>query len=235
MTKDSDPSHLRRIPVIGVIGGIGSGKSAVARWVAGQLNIPVIDADDLGHQVLRAAPVKSALRNRFGDQIFDEHDEVQRGQLARRIFGEGDLHRTARTDLERIVHPAIESRIADAIMDADKQHKAAVLLDAAILLEAGWQHRCDAVIFVDAPDDVRWRRVQARSGWSLEEFHRRESSQLTLEDKKRRSDAVISNAADDQRGGEELLDFLCSRWSICCKLSPNSSKQSETSSEFLPP
>ena len=216
----------RRIPVIGVVGGIGSGKSAVTRWVAEQSNVAVIDADQLGHQALRFEAVKSALRERFGDEIFDERGEVQRGALARRVFGDGDQQRQARHDLERIVHPAIEQQIVDSIAQAEHDRREAVLLDAAVLLEAGWQNRCDAVVFVEAPDDVRQRRVASRRGWSPAELQKRESSQLGLAEKKQRSSFVVSNAADDSQGGRELLDFLCTGWGICCKPLSNSSQQS---------
>lgn len=214
------------IPVIGVIGGIGSGKSAVTRWVAEHANVLRIDADQMGHVALRMGNVKQSLQQRFGDDILDESGEIRRGVLAQRVFGDSEDQKTARHDLEQIVHPAIEQQIVDAIADGVKQGCEAVLLDAAVLLEAGWRRRCDAVVFVDAPDDVRERRVAARNGWSLAELQRREASQLGLSDKRNKSDIVISNEADDDRGGQELLDFLFRNWGICCKPLSNSSQQS---------
>jgi dephospho-CoA kinase len=100
-----------------------------------------------------------------------------------------------------------------------------VLLDAAVLLEAGWHQRCDAVVFVDASPAVRQRRVATRSGWSLEELQKREASQLDLEEKRRRSDLTISNELDDSQGGQQLLDFLCVKWGIGCKPLSNVSQQ----------
>lgn len=215
-----------RIPIIGIIGGIGSGKSAVARWVAEHANVASVDADQLGHVALRMQGVKDALRNRFGDGIFDDAAEIRRDALARQVFGEGALFKQARTDLEKIVHPAIEQQIVDVIAQAQADGREALLLDAAVLLEAGWQRHCDAVVFVDAPEAVRQRRVAARSGWTLEQLRRRESSQLGLDMKKQLSTIVISNAADDSSGGRELLDFLHRNWGICCKPLSNSSQQS---------
>lgn len=219
-------SSEHRIPVIGIIGGIGSGKSAVTKWVAEHANVAMIDADQLGHQALRFDDVKKSLRQRFGQSIFDEQGEIRRGTLAKQVFGDGEGYKSARRDLERIVHPAIEQQIVDLIAQAVREQRQAVLLDAAVLLEAGWQNRCDAVVFVDAPDDVRLRRVAARNGWTLEELHRRESSQLGLAEKKRLSHFIISNAADDSQGGRELLDFLCRSWGDCCKPLSNPSQQS---------
>lgn len=213
------------IPVIGVVGGIGSGKSAVTRWVGEHANVLVIDADQLGHLTLFQDDVKTALRRRFGADIF-ENGEIQRRLLARHVFGDGEEHRQARKDLERIVHPAIKTQIIDLIRDASLQSRSAVLLDAAILLEAGWEKCCDAVVFVDAPEEVRQRRVAARSGWSTEDLQRREASQWPLEEKKRHCTFVISNADDNSKGGQALLDFLCRNWGNCCKPLPNSSQQS---------
>ena len=231
---DESNSPRSRIPVVGVIGGIGSGKSAVARWVATQANVHVIDADRLGHEALRAGDVKAALRRAFGDGIFDAQEEVQRGGLARRVFGDTEAHRAARHTLEQVVHPEIERRIVDEIRRATDAGCEAVLLDAAVLLEAGWQRRCDAVVFIDAPDDVRRLRVQQRSGWTAEELQRREASQLSLSEKRKCSDAVVFNTSGVSEGGQQLLNFLRGCGVFSCKPSPESSQQSATS-EFLPP
>lgn len=214
------------IPVIGIIGGIGSGKSTVARWAANHANLAVLDADQMGHQALKLQPVKAALGQRFGQSIFDESGEVNRSALAKMVFGNSDVSRLARRDLEQIVHPAIEEQVVDAINKAVTDGREAVLLDAAVLLEADWQKRCNAVVFVDVSDEVRYRRVAARSGWSLDELHKRESSQLDLSEKRRRSDVVISNETDDSQGGQELLAFLCRTWGLGCKPLSNPSKQS---------
>ena len=164
--RSAQVAAARRIPVIGVVGGIGSGKSSVARAVAALANVHVVDADHLGHDVLLDEGVKVALRRQFGDGIFDAAGAVNRSSLARCVFGDGESHRTARHALEQIVHPEIARRIATEIARAEAAGHEAVLLDAAVLLEAGWRRLCDAVIFIDAPEDLRLKRVQQRSGWS---------------------------------------------------------------------
>lgn len=220
------PTATHRIPVIGIIGGIGSGKSSVAKWVAKNANVTVIDADQLGHRALECDDVKTALRTRFGDEIFDSAGAVRRSALAHLVFGEGEQFRQARTDLERVLHPAIELRVIDEIAQAERDQQEAVLLDAAVLLEAGWRKRCDAVVFVDAPLEVRQRRVALRNGWTADELQRREQSQLGIEAKKLQSNVVISNTKDNSEAGEELLEFLHRTWGICCKPLSNSSQQS---------
>jgi dephospho-CoA kinase len=188
--------------------------------------VVVIDADLLGHQALQSHSVKQDLRRRFGDSIFDDRGDVLRKELAHRVFGDEPEKLAGKHDLERIVHPVIQQQTRQQIAAANEAGFDAVLLDAAVLMEAGWQDQCDAVVYVDAPEEVRQRRVAKRNGWSVEEFRRREASQLRLAEKQRRSDVVISNGSDDSRGGQELLDFLYRRWGICCKPLSNSSQQS---------
>jgi len=231
---DSNSPH-GRIPVVGIIGGIGSGKSDVARWVEVHANVHVVDADRLGHEALRASDVKASLRQAFGEDIFDAQGEVQRGALARRVFGETEAHRAARYTLEQIVHPEIERRIVDEIRRATDADCEAVLLDAAVLLEAGWQRRCNAVAFIETPDDVRLERVGQRSGWTAEELHRREASQLSLSDKRKQSDAVVSNAGELADAGKQLLTFLRGCAVFGCKPSLELSQQLANASEILPP
>lgn len=225
----------RRIPVVGVIGGIGSGKSSVARAVAAQANVHVIDADRLGHEALLDPNVKIALRRQFGDSIFDAAGEVQRNALARCVFGDSESNRAARHSLEQIVHPEIARQIANEIAGAEVRGQEAVLLDAAVLIEAGWRKLCDAVVFIDATEELRLERVRLRSGWTLEELHRREASQLNLPEKRRQSDASITNATDVTESGRQFLIFLRGRWSIGCKPPAESSQQLSSGSKSLPP
>ena len=206
--RSAQVAAARRIPVIGVVGGIGSGKSSVARAVAALANVHVVDADHLGHDVLLDEGVKVALRRQFGDGIFDAAGAVNRSSLARCVFGDGESHRTARHALEQIVHPEIARRIATEIARAEAAGHEAVLLDAAVLLEAGWRRLCDAVVFIDAPEELRLQRVQQRSGWTREELRRREASQLGLTEKRGQCDAVIVNATDVADSGRQFVNFL---------------------------
>ena len=224
-----------RIPVVGIAGGIGSGKSAVARWVAERANVHVIDADRLGHDALMSADVKTNLRREFGDAIFGEQGEIRRGLLAQQVFGDCEEHRAARRKLEQIVHPEIGRRIAEDLERAKRAGTDAVLLDAAVLFETGWQDQCDAVVFIDTPDELRLKRVQQRSGWTAEELHRREASQWSLSEKRLRCDAAVSNDGDVAIAGEQLLNFLREHWIIGCKPSLNSSQHLTETFEICPP
>lgn len=190
---------------MGLIGGVGSGKSSVARRVAARRSIDIVDGDQAGHAVLLDPAVKQQLREQFGDTIFDASGEVIRPALGRLVFGDSAEHRTRREALERIVHPrirhALETQINSSRSRADLD---AVLLDAAVMLEAKWNDICDCVAFIDVPRDERLRRVVASRGWSEQEFQRREASQLSVADKRRASDVVIDNSADLDTAADQL-------------------------------
>lgn len=201
----------RRMPVIGIVGGIGSGKSAVANWVAAHSNVVVLNADTLGHEALQMASVQEALRDRFGEAIIGEDGLVARSVLAQQVFGTDAIHLAARHDLEQIVHPEIEHRIAESIATASTQKFDAVLLDAAVLLEAGWRNKCDLVVFIDAPIEARLARVREHRGWTEEELQRRESSQWSLTEKRREADLIVTNDGNLDIAGLQLLDSLHQR------------------------
>jgi dephospho-CoA kinase len=198
----------RRIPIIGIVGGIGSGKSAVANWVAEHARVSVLDADKLGHQALQNPDVKQALSRRFGNAICAADGTIERSALAREVFGSDACHAQARHDLETIVHPEIGRQVAEGVALAAAQGQDAVLLDAAILLEAGWRMKCDLVVFIDTPDDVRLERVRSARGWSENELRRRESSQWSLTEKRRESDLIVVNDRDLEDAGTQLLESL---------------------------
>ena len=206
------------LPVVGLVGGIGSGKSAVARGLAARRNFMVIDADAIGHAVLGHPGVKEKIKKRFGEVVFNECGEIDRSQLARQVFGRDADSETARRDLNRIVHPLIGERIHEEIQKARELARRepgaiqGVLLDAAILLETGWAEFCDAVVFVEASEDIRRNRVRETRGWEAPEWKKREESQLSLKAKQDAADATIHNSHELDLAVDELERFLASQF-----------------------
>jgi len=203
-----------RIPVIGIVGGIGSGKSALANALSQYYQCGRLDADRVGHQILEQDEVEMALRATFGDRIFDSQGKVLRSELAKLVFGQRPEHRLARQKLESIVHP----RIRRVIVDQLEQHQSEldcdmILLDAALLIEAGWSNDCDAVIYVDTPLELRRQRVAER-GWSATELERRESTQLSLPEKQLRADLIIDNSRDIQTTGAIVARWIADRFHL---------------------
>lgn len=196
----------RRAPVIGLIGGVGSGKSALAAWIAQALGGAVIDADAAGHRALDQEEVKEKIRTQFGSDVFDAAGAVVRRRLAERVFGAGEPQLAARRQLEDIVHPVIRRDLEQQIAQAAGTH-ALILLDAAVLLESGWNDACDAVVYVDVPAEVRRERVARTRHWSADELARREASQWPLERKRNAADVMIDNSQTLDRAGQQFLDW----------------------------
>jgi dephospho-CoA kinase len=195
------------VPVVGLIGGIGSGKSAVANWVAARHPVLVIDGDQAGHRALDNPDVQLRLRQAFGDGVFDASGRVIRSALSRVVFGGEETHRRARSQLEQILHPAIREDIEGQLRDVNPSTHQYVLLDAAVMLEAGWSGVCDTVVFLDTPVAVRRERVAAR-GWAPSELDRREASQWPLERKREAATSVIANTGALDDAGAALWRIL---------------------------
>lgn len=174
-------------PVIGIAGGIGSGKSRVAKEFA-DLGCLVIDSDREARAALEREEVKRQLVAWWGDGVLDESGAVARSKVAEIVFSDPEQ----RKRLEALIHPLVK-RSRDELVAASPGHRA-VVIDAPLLFEAGLDADCDAVVFVDAPRNTRLARVREHRGWSEEELDRREASQLPIAEKRRRSDHVITNA-----------------------------------------
>ena len=177
-------------PVIGIVGGIGAGKSTVAAEFE-TLGCRRIDADALGHALLDVRGVREALRERWGDRVLGADGRVDRRAVADIVFDAPDelaalnavMHPRMRTELER--------GISEALGDPASR---GVALDAAVLFEAGWNDLCTHILFVDAPSETRARRVAGR-GWTEAEMARREKSQISLDKKRRMCDILIRNSS----------------------------------------
>ena len=159
----------RRTLVVGLIGGVGSGKSTIAAGLAQRLHVIVLNADAAGHRALTSQHIQNQLHRRFGDGIFTSEGEVRRDRLAALVFGDDPAQRQARHDLEQIVHPEIRSDLKRQLAQARQQRDLDVIvIDAALLLEAGWNELCDAVVFIDTPYEGRLARVQIGRGWTAD-------------------------------------------------------------------
>jgi len=195
--------------IVGVVGGIGSGKSAVCRWVSNHdPSIRVIDADRDGHRALELPAVKQALQTAFGRDILGADGKLIRSAIASRVFGDSPESQDARRKLEAIVHPAIAKLRDDQLAELSSNRTIrAVLVDAALLLEANWQGSCDGVVFVDVPRNQRLERVRER-GWTDEEFARREASQWPLSIKKDASNFVVDNSHTLDNAGTQMYEYI---------------------------
>lgn len=194
-------------PVIGIIGGIGSGKSRVAQELARRAGVVsrLISGDELGHEALKQPEIRERIVARWGQQILTPQGEIDRRKLGAIVFRDAE----ERKALESFVLPYIGRRIAEEV-DRARQQPATRLtvLDAAIMLEAGWDRHCDRLIFVDVPRRTRLQRLAQMRGWSDSELIAREQAQGPLDEKRRRADVVIDNSGTAEQLGQQVDALL---------------------------
>ena len=177
--------------IVGIAGGIASGKSAVSACFE-KLGGVVLDADRAGHQVLHLDSVCDQIRNIWGDSVFQENGQVDRKALGKIVFdprsGENELIK-----LEQITHPLIRQSLENQIRELKKSGEFPVaILDAPVMFKAGWDGFCDFIVFVESSYDNRLSRAIQR-GWSQSEFDRRESLQASIEYKKSKANWIVRN------------------------------------------
>jgi dephospho-CoA kinase len=194
-SRPAGPYKHGAIPVIGLIGAIGAGKSRVAALLAGS-GAFVIDADVVGHALLDQRPVRERVVAQFGARVLerpaapDDPARVDRRALGTIVFSDPAALRR----LESIVHPRMRRTFERAIARTVRRGQArAVVLDAAILFEAGWHTLCDRIVLIDAPREQRLERLAAARGWGEQTLARREAAQWPLERKRALADTVIVN------------------------------------------
>lgn len=191
---------------IGLVGGVASGKSLVAKLLVAH-GAGLLDADRAGHAVLAEdTVVQELVRERWGGAVFTATGEIDRKAVAAKVFAEGPSARLDREFLEELTHPRIAQRLRNEAGKFRASGRPAVVLDAALLFEAGWDEMCDMVVFVDSPHETRLARARTR-GWSDAEFGRRESAQWSVEDKRRLADYVLNNDGTESELRQAVADF----------------------------
>ena len=191
-------------PCVGLIGAIGSGKSQVATEFA-RHGGAIVSGDKLGHKALLRPNVRSLIVQRWGPEILNEDGEVDRRKLGKLVFGDEKQLR----ELEEIVLPWIEGGIVEELAAAQNDPAVKfVILDAAILLEAGWNRFCNRIVYVHAPRDLRLARLARERGWDAKEVHSRTRAQLPLTEKATRADAAIDNGLAPENLAPQVAQLL---------------------------
>ncbi len=195
-----------KVPIIGIVGGIGSGKSALSRAFEA-LGCVRIDADAIGHMVLDDPEVRVALVERFGPEIVAADGRISRPVLGRRAFAD----QQSTDDLNRIVGSRLWSEFSRRVREVATNPPPAapaVVLDAALLYENNLEQICTVVVFVYAPDDLRRVRVEARRGWDWAEVERREARQISSSRKQQMADFTVNNDQDLDHLSSEAARIL---------------------------
>lgn len=198
-------------PVIGLVGGIGAGKSTAAAAFAARGGA-VVDADALGHEALEQPEIRRRVLDRWGHRgnLVKPDGRLDRRAIARIVFADP----AERAALEAIVFPYIGRRALEEVAKAQADPAAKfVVVDAAVMLEAGWDGVCDRLVYVDAPAEARLARLAARSGWSASDLAAREAAQWPAAEKRKRAAAVIVNDAGLDKV-QEQVDRLLEMWAV---------------------
>jgi dephospho-CoA kinase len=175
--------------VVGLTGGIGSGKTTVAGMFE-KLGAVIIDADRIAHELQEPGqPLFEAIVSTFGPGVVGGDGRIDRRRLGAVVFAD----RQARSRLEGIMHPAIVAECERRIQQAAARGAATCLLDAALLLESGKHGRFDAIILVNAGEATRLDRLMAQRRLGREEAVQRIRSQMPSEEKVRHANFVIEN------------------------------------------
>ncbi len=195
-------------PIIGLAGGIGSGKSTVAALMR-KLGAAVICADEIGHEELDHPDVLAEVQRWWGSSVVRPDGRADR-ETIRRIVADDPA---ARGRLEKLLHPRIDRRSRELLAryQADPTVRA-VVWDAPLLYEAGLDRCCDRVIFVETDERSRVDRVGRQRGWSPEELRTLEKTQKPLDFKRQKADYVVNNSDNDDlsRQVEDVFSAILS-------------------------
>lgn len=196
--------------VIGVAGGVASGKSLVTRCLI-HLGAASIDADKLGHNVLRETEVIDQIASIWGLSLLVD-GQIDRKQLGAIVFAPGLKGKQHLAQLEQITHPRIGKAIQSRLDELKRQSVPAVVLDAPVMFKAGWDLLCDEIVFVEVPLEVRQKRADSR-GWEPGELARREQRQTSLRDKREAATSVIDNSGSKASTFQQVL-ALWRSWAL---------------------
>ena len=204
-------ADARRAPVIGIVGGLASGKSTVARLLEAH-GARAVDADRIGHDVLELPEVRQTLADAFGDGILGPEGGVDRERLAEAVFGKPEQVRR----LNDIVHPIIIGRMHDVLTALGARDDVPlIVLDVALLMETQLhEEMCQARLFVRAPDELRRRRAVETRGMTAEQFSAREQAQLPADVKAAEADYTVINTGSI----DDLACQIDRLWPDLCRL-----------------
>ncbi|MDO4559055.1 MAG: dephospho-CoA kinase [Planctomycetia bacterium] len=190
--------------ILGIAGGIGCGKSRVASELAAKYRVPVIDADRLGHELWNEPEIVRMAVHRWGNEILAGDGTVDRRRIAQIVFAGTPESDVEREWLNALMRPTLNQRLTETLRRMESERVKWVILDAALLFEAGWDQVCDAIVFVDATPERRFERWKQREetrgihrseAESRAEWERRERAQWAPDRKRKLANFLFTNDA----------------------------------------
>ena len=190
-------------PIIGIIGGIGSGKSTVAAEFA-KLGCKVIDADKIAHELIVKKTIKEKIATSFGRDVLDSKGNIDRKRLGEIVFADDDKLSL----LNGLTHPHVMERVEELIEQYNRQNQVkAIVLDMPLLVEVGWNRRCDRLIFVDCEQKIRAERAK-KKGFGKNQIKIREKFQISLDNKLSFADNTVENNSDFSALVRQVADIF---------------------------
>lgn len=191
--------------IVGLTGGIASGKSTISNFFKEQ-GIPVIDADRIAHEVMRAGePAVEEIRQAFGNEVIQKNGEIDRDKLGVIIFESDEK----RDKLNRIVHGEIRKRIKEKRNQLIEEKHPLIILDIPLLFEAGYDNEVDEVLLVYVDRETQIERLLARdSHLTRKDAINRIQSQMPLEEKVKRADIKINNERTIEETIQQVKKWL---------------------------
>lgn len=189
--------------LIGLTGNIASGKSKISEYLKTK-GFKIIDADSIGKTVLSIGNVKNKIIRTFGKNILNEDGSINRRELGNIVFSSKENLKK----LNRITLPILTKLIKKKINDLKRKKAKYVVLDAAILIEAGWHKFVDEVWVVYTDPKIQLERLIKRENYTINEAKNRIEAQLRIEEKLKYADKVINNSFNWERTKEQIDDIL---------------------------
>ena len=191
--------------VIGITGGIGSGKSVVTSLLRDKFDAAVIDTDTIGHEVMEIG--KSAYKKVveiFGNKVIAEDGSIDRKKLGSLVFDNLELL----SKLNNIIHPAVEAEVDKRIAEFTKKKYKYIALETALLIKVGYNRKCDKVWFVYADKDIRLKRLYDNRGIDKEKAIKIFESQNSEEEFRQIADNVIDNSGSEAETEIQIKNIL---------------------------
>lgn len=191
--------------IIGLTGGVGTGKSTVAAVLKEKYGAFVIMADEVGHFAMeKGCETYQQMVSLFGEEILDEKGEVDRRRLGDMVFPRPDKLQA----LNEIIHPFVRKTIEGLLKEAETEDVPFVVLESAILFESGYESLCDEIWLVTAKKEIRLERLKASRGYTKEKFEAIMARQMSEKEQKKRGCRIISNDGDRKALEKELKLLL---------------------------
>lgn len=175
--------------IVGLTGGIGSGKTVATDWFAEQ-GIDIVDADVIAHTIVaKATPTLAAIHDAFGDWVINEVGELNRPALREHVFTNPE----ALIQLESITHPAIRKEIENQLSKSTSDY---IILSAPLLLESGQEelpNLCQRILVIDTPEEIQLARASQRDGQTIEKIKKVMANQLSRAKRNAQADDIVIN------------------------------------------